>query len=641
MSRRTQLFFGVALVVATFLAYQPVWRGGFGWDDDLHVTENPQISEPGGMKKIWFSREAPQYYPLVFTSFRLEYAIWGLNTAGYHCVNIGLHAISALVLWRVLRRLRISGAWLAAGIFALHPVNVESVAWISERKNALCMVFFLLSLLLYLRSRDAAKTALADSKNLAVPVFYSLSVLAFVFALLSKTAVALFPVVLLVLAWWQNGKLTRHDFLKAAPFFVAAVAFAVVTIWFEHQKTGGSAAIRNDGFWSHLASAGCAVWFYLYKAALPLNLIFVYPRWHINPANPLVYIPGLLLAILVVVLWQARKSWGRHSLFALAYFLLLLLPILGFMNIGYLHYAPVADHWQYFAIIAPISLAVAGISSELAGIPQLSRPLPRGVVVTAAIVALGVLTWQRSAAFADAETLWRTTLCQNPEASVAHNQLGLILDRQGRTDDAIAHYEAALAIEPAFPIAELNLAAALQTQGRSDEAMRHLQAVLRLRPDFPEAHANISNLLLKKGDVAAALEHSLAAVRLKSDWAEAHFDLANAYYLQNRIPEAALEYAEAIRLNPAYSEAHQNLGFLFEKSGNDRDAAAHYVEVVRLKPEFAAAYQRLAVVLARQNLFDDAIKAAEEGIRLSNLSGQSSLADQLRESVNRYRLGKP
>ena len=239
------------LALVTMLAYRPVWQAGWVWDDGVHVTQNRLLWEPHGLRQIWFSVSAPQYYPLLFTSFRLEYALWGLNAAGYHCVNILLHAASALLVWRVLRRLSVPGAWLAAAVFALHPVNVESVAWVSQRKNTLCLFFFLLSLLFYLRWESAREpgTAPGGSKLKKGPppsaLPYWLSLAAFVLALLSKVVVAPLPLVLLGLAWWRRGRVTRRDWWRSAPFFGAATLLGLVTSWFSVITTMSRASGRR------------------------------------------------------------------------------------------------------------------------------------------------------------------------------------------------------------------------------------------------------------------------------------------------------------------------------------------------------------------------------------------------------------
>src|ERR1035441_2329103 len=482
---------GLRLVVGIVLACQPVWHGGFLWDDDIHITKNPMLLEPGGLKQIWFSRDSPEYYPLVFTRFRLEKALWGLNPAGFHWVNLFLHAAGAVLVWRVLKRLNMPGAWLAAAVFALHPVNVESVAWISERKNTLAMCFYLGSLLFYLRSDQESKVQSLKSKvgrgnpasgntqhatrntpeapaappsasPLPSLVFSSLSLVSFVLALLSKTAVSPFPLVLLGLVWWQRGRVTRRDVWRGAPFFAASMALGLITIWFERQETALD-IVRDDSFWSRLAGGGWAVWFYLYKAVLPLNLMPIYPRWRIDAANVWSYVPGLLVVGAVLLGWRYRRSWGKAGLLCLGYFVVMLLPVLGFVNIGFMSYSLVADRWQYFAILGPIALAAAVFSSkfkvqgsrfDVSG-PSSRSALSRFGLLLAAmvLVALGGLTWRQSAIYTDLDTFWRAILAANPGCWRAHYILGDNLSEQGRLDEAIAQYQGALGIQTDYDYA--------------------------------------------------------------------------------------------------------------------------------------------------------------------------------------------
>ena len=401
LARLPAWLIGALLVLATVLAYQPVWHAGFVWDDDALLTANPLVQTGWpGLRDIWSGTKYHDFVPLTLTTFWVEWHLWADDPLGYHLVNVALHALSAVLLWRVLKRLSIPGAALAAAFFAVHPVNAESVAWIAERKNTLAMVFYLVSLLLYLQSEDAQEARIEDGGSKMAPapssilydvpssLLYCLSVLSFALALLSKTAVAPLPLVLLGLAWWRRGRVELRDLVRSVPFFALAAATALACLWFQHKVIGPTLLdVRHGTFWSRLAGAGGAVWFYLYKALVPLNLSFVYPRWQIEAANLLSWVPDLLLVLAFAASWRYRRGWGRAVLFALAYFVLMLLPALGFVNIYFMQFSLVADHWQYFSIIGPLAL----VASALATIDPSHPGLKRSVVSSQwSVVLLGV-----------------------------------------------------------------------------------------------------------------------------------------------------------------------------------------------------------------------------------------------------------
>ncbi|MGI8966742.1 MAG: hypothetical protein ACR2H1_11740, partial [Limisphaerales bacterium] len=346
----SSIFWGLILILAlTLLAYSPMFQAGFIWDDDDMLTENPLIKN--GLGDIWFSTKFYDYFPLTLTSFWLEWRLWRMNPTGYHATNILLHGFTSIFFWRVLKYLKIPGAWFAGLVFALHPVNVESVAWITERKNTLAMFFYALSLLLYLKFENA-KHGIRNNK------FYILSIITFLLALLSKTSVVMFPFVLLGCLWWRNGRIGRRDFLRVLPFFALSFVLALVTIWFQYNRAISTDIVHAASFAARLAGAGWATWFYLFKALVPIHLAFVYPRWEINGGALLSYLPALALLGWLFFLWAFRKSWGKPFLFGVGYFILTLFPVLGFFNIYFQKYSLVADHWQYTSIIGIIALVI-------------------------------------------------------------------------------------------------------------------------------------------------------------------------------------------------------------------------------------------------------------------------------------------
>jgi cytochrome c-type biogenesis protein CcmH/NrfG len=413
--------------------------------------------------------------------------------------------------------LGVRGAWLAAAVFALHPVNVESVAWITERKNTLSLFFFLLSLLLYLCSdqpptrnpQHVSRFTFHALFPLPAWLFYGLSLFAFVLALFSKTAVAPLPVVLWLLAWWRRGRVAGRDVWRTVPFFTVALLLIPLTVLFEHHA--GSELVRNDPFGSRLAGAGWAFWFYLYKAVLPLKLMFIYPRWRIAPADLLSYVPGLLVVAGFGVCWRYRRGWGRAGLFGLGYFLVMLLPALGFVNIYFMRYSLVSDHWQYFAIIGPIALAVAGLARALGFLGNRMPFLPP-VVSAALLLALALLTWRQSAQYFDTETLWRTTIAKNPACWMAHNNLGILMITNRKLDDAVTHLREAIRINPEPASPWYNLAIAYTSQHHLDAAVACDQEALRRDPNNPKylndlawIYATCPNAELRNGPEAVRL----------------------------------------------------------------------------------------------------------------------------------------
>ena len=622
--------FGVLLVAGTFIAYLPVWQAGFIWDDDSFLSGNPLIRQAGGLWRFWFSTAAPDYFPMTSTMLWLEWRLWGANPLGYHLVNVLLHALSAVVLWRVLQRLKIPGAGLAAAIFAVHPVNVESVAWITERKNTLSMLFYLLSLSCYLRFDDlTAQPGSRITHHVARPfpssilhppssLLYALSLLAFALALLSKTAVAPLPLVLLGLAWWRRGRVGLKDAWRSVPFFALAAVAGLISLWFQYHRAIGAsmmAEVRNDSFWSRLAGAGWAFWFYFYKALLPVNLSFIYPRWQVDATRAWSYAPGLLVVAAFLVCWRFRRRWGRAMLFGLGYFALLLLPILGFLSIYFMRFSLVADHWQYFAIIGPIALVAAGISGAL-GFPG-TRPAWLAWAVSGALVlVLGVLTGRQAMMYTDLETLWVTTLARNPAASLAHNNLGKLLFERGRVDEAVAHFQQALALRPNAADVHANLASALLEQGQVEEAIAHCQQALKTQPDSAPAHNNLGNALFRKGRVNEAIAQFQRAAELQPDLASAHHNLGGALLQAGRVDEAIAQLQRALELQPSLAGAHMGLGNALLGKGQVTEALAHLQRAVELQPGLADAHYNLGNALFQRGQVDEAIAHFQQALAI-------------------------
>ena len=409
---------GALLAVVALVAYLPVLRAGFVWDDDTFLTQNPLIRAADGLRRFWFTTDATDYWPMTSTTLWVEWRIWGMQAAGYHATNLLLHVAECMMLWRILALLRVPGAFLAAMLFAVHPVNVESVAWIAERKNLVAMLFFLGSVFCFVK-KEGASPAQTPGQAGAGRRWYWLSLASFVLAMLSKGSVAMLPLVLLGLVAWKR-RVGARDLLELFPFFAAAAVLAAVNVWF--QEHGGTEVIRSAGPLDRLLGAAGVVWFYLYKALWPLKLIFVYPQWRVDSADWRWWIP-LFSAVIVTILLLRRALAKSEAgairsplLAAWLYFCVMLVPVMGFADVYFMKYSLVADHYQHLALIGVVAFAGSAWA----------RWRFRGseAVAAVAVCALACLTWRQCLNYRDAETLYRATIASDPSSWMAHNNLG-------------------------------------------------------------------------------------------------------------------------------------------------------------------------------------------------------------------------
>ncbi len=490
-------FLASVIVIVTFLAYQPAWRAGFVWDDDHHLTDNPAMTATHGLQMIWTSLAISRYYPLTLTSFWLQRQLWGLNPMPYHLVNVALHALNGVLIYFALCRLRIRAAWLAALLWVLHPVNVESVAWITELKNTQSGCFFFLAVLCFLRFETAAKRR-----------WYALALLCGLAALLSKPSTVILPLALLLGMWWERGHWRRVDLLRVVPFFILSLGMSALTVVEQRgQILRERTAEWNLGMAERFVIAGKAVWFYAFKLVWPVRLTFVYPHWDLKAGAVLSWLPLGGLIATAAILWARRQQpWARAGLFGGGFFVVALLPVLGFFDVFYFRYSFVADHFQYLASVGLIALVTAGMATVYR---RVGRPL--GVVATlAAPLLLAVLTWKQGHIYRDAETVWRDTLAKNPQCWMADTNLGNLLQNSGRITEAEEYYYRALTIKPDYAMARNDLGVALIAAGKPETALGELEQALRIKPDLMEAQDNLAWLLAtlppaRGGDPARAV----------------------------------------------------------------------------------------------------------------------------------------
>jgi protein O-mannosyl-transferase len=579
------LWLGLLLVLATLLAYCPAWQGKPVWDDDAHIAK-PELHSLSGLVRTWIEPGATQqYYPLVYSVFWVEHRLWGASTLGYHLLNILLHASSALLLLRILRRLAVPGAWLAAAIFALHPIQVESVAWMTELKNTLSGLLCLGSVAAYVRFDESRSRR-----------WWLLAGALFALGLTAKTAIATLPAALAVLLWWRHGTLSwKRDLRPLAPLFALGLLAGLFTAHLERSLFGAQGGEFNFSFLERWLMAGHSLCFQLGKLFWPAHLAFMYPRWDIRPSVWWQYLyPGTVLLALAGC-WGLR-GWSRGPLAALLWFAALLFPALGFFNAYSFRYSFVNDHHQYLACLGPIVLAAAVLARLLTRWGWWGRA-PGYAVCLGLLGTLAALTWQQSGMYTDMETLWRTTLARNPTCWMAHNNLGTALGEQGLIDEAIPQFEEAIRLNPDNAEAHISLGIALGKKGRTDEAIRQFEEAVRLRPDLHDSHNNLGVALAAKGQTDEAIRQYLEALRLKPDNAEAHNNLGAALGKKGRIDEAIRQYLEALRLEPDAAEPHFNLGTALAATGQTDEAIRQFQEALRLKPDFLEARDSLARAL--------------------------------------------
>ena len=671
--RATVFLFAVLLATVTIFTYRPAWHGGFLWDDDDYVINNELLTAPHGWQRIWFSLDSPsQYFPLTYSAFRIEHALWGLNTTGYHWVNLLLHVGNALLVWTVLARLRVPGSWLAAAIFALHPVQVESVAWITERKNVLMGFFFLLTLLAWI--------AFVDKGTRRQWIFYCLALIFYVLALSAKATACTLPAALFLILWLQKKPITMRRLIQIVPFVVLGVGMGLLVVWWERYHQGTNPVVFT--FLSpieRILVASRAVWFYLSKIFWPSNLTFIYPRWNISPADLVDYIWLLAGIAACVAIYFLRRYFGRSVEVAAAFFVVTLSPVLGFIMLFTFRYTFVADHYQYLACIGPVALASAGIVSLSDKFTQY-----RAVILSAALLivaSLGTLTWRQAATYTDIETLWRSTLAKNPECWMAHTNIGLVLFQKGQIDDAIAHYRSALQMQPDWWDAEFNLGTALLAKGQVDEAILHCEKAVAMRPTDPDAQVSLGNLLLQKGRVDEAIAHYQQAITVRPDDFLARYGLGHALLEKGELDSAIQVCRSALLLRPSDADCHTTLAIALDEKGNPAEAIEHYNKALELAPESIPTLTNLAWLLAtsqdaslrngtkavelagqadrlvggtntlvlrtlaaayaENGEFANAIRTARSAMQLARMHGEDSLTADLDQQIALYQLGMP
>jgi tetratricopeptide (TPR) repeat protein len=610
------------LLAMVAVVYLPVSQAKLIWDDGENITTNETLRSWDGLRQMWLVPQSiQQYYPLMYTTYWVEYHLWGLDPLGYHLVNVALHAAASVLVWRLLVRLRVPGAWLAAMLFAVHPVAVESVAWVTERKNVLSLCLALSSMLAYFRF------ALPEgaSQDAATPpqrwLWYALALVLFALALFAKTVVVTLPAVLLVIYWWQRGRLSWRDAAPLMPFILLSVVLGLVTMWMETHHVGAQGDDWSLTSLERFLLAGRALWFYLGKLFWPRPLVFLYPRWLIDSRTWWQYLFPAAALLLPLALWLVRRQIGRGPLAAVLIYAGVLVPALGFFNIYFTRYAQVADHFQYHASVAIFALMGAVAVRVTAGMrTDAYRLAATGMALL--LIVLGTLTYRQTFVYRDLATLLSDIIEQNPQNWMPYANLAEHRDAEGRFDDAEQLLRTCIALCQEQGITGLRLydvqrklGFVLMESGQFEDANNQFAKALELRPfDWRVLYGQGMALasLDRWSDARSRFEKALGA---DPNYAEGHYGLALALRQQGNPDEAFKHFQKAVELAPTDPLAHFELANMLALRGNLREAADHYAQTVRLRPDHADAWHNLGVLTKDLGDPEKAVEYLREALR--------------------------
>jgi tetratricopeptide (TPR) repeat protein len=629
------------LALATLAVYLPVaWQGYVNYDDSDYVSENAYVLS--GLKwdnVIWAFKtgHASNWHPVTWLSHMLDSQLFGRKVGPQHLVSVGFHIANTLLLFLLLRRM--TGAFwrsaLVAALFALHPLHVESVAWISERKDVLSGLLFMLTLWAYVRYAEKARGSnqlsvignqLDATRNTPAlsrithhaSLFYLLSLFFFTLGLMSKPMLVTMPFVLLLLDYWPLRRLSlptlQHSttpplrlIMEKLPFVALAAISSVIT--FLVQRKGGAVS-TSLSVGARVANALVSYVRYIGRMFWPKNLSILYPHPGHWPAWQVIVSAGLLIAVSVAVILLARKR--PYLAVGWLWFCGTLVPVIGLVQVGI---QSMADRYTYVPLIGLFIMLAWGIGELMPARPWRGSALAVGVALSLAICAC--LTERQIRFWRDSEALFRHAVAVTRDNYLAYNNLGFYLSGQGRTAEAMENYRLSLKINPAYEDALNNLGYALAGQKKYSEAIPLYEAALRIRPNHAEVHNNLGNALSETGKIDEAIQHYLIVLQQKPDHADAHNNLGIALAMKGKLEEAITQFHEAIRCKPSYASAHSNLGNAFAVQHKLEAAIKEYQETLRLKPDDAQAHNNLGNALAEQGKVEEAVGHYREALRLN------------------------
>ena len=596
----------LALGLLVVVSYLPamLW-GGFVWDDNTHIKVD-SVREVSGLSQIWFSpakHVESHYWPLTYTTFWLEHKLWGFTSAGYHIVNVLLHLANTLLLWHLMRRLAVPGAWVVAALFAVHPLHVESVAWVIERKDVLSGLFYLAAVLTWMR--------FVEQPNLRR---YAWPLVLYAAALLSKSIAITLPAALLIWHWWKQDRVTSTDLLRLVPFGVVGLVITVGDLSFYRSEVSVS---FDYSLTERTLIAARALWFYAGKLLWPTNLSVIYPLWNIHVDDVLAWGYPIAAVALAVALWHFRQQIGRGPLAGMLFFTVALSPVLGFVDYGYMKIAFVADRYQYLAGIGFMAVLIGTVAYVVGRLPALWQKGALGGVAVA-LAVLGMLTWRQASIYQDEEIFWLHIIEFNPQARYAHFNLGNALYKQGRYEGALEVALVAVKQQPDYAKARVSLGAILNALGRFEEAETHLRRAIALNSKQKNnAHLNLGKTLYKQGRYEEALEVALVAVEQAPDFSEARINIGAILSALGRFEEAETHLRRAIALNPQGRDAHLNLGAVLYKQERYEEALEVALVAVEQAPDFSEARINIGAILSALGRFEEAETHLRRAIALN------------------------
>ncbi|MEW5894244.1 MAG: tetratricopeptide repeat protein [Candidatus Omnitrophota bacterium] len=605
---------GAFLALVVLLCYSQAMKAGYIWDDDYLVTRNPYLKSANGLKELWFNfRSRSQYYPVVFSVFWVFYHLWELDPFGYHLANIILHIGNALLIWAIFKKLDIPWAYWIGFVFAVHPVHVESVAWVSELKNTLSAFFFLLTVLVYLG------IYLPDWKRCSRPFIYASALGLHLLALFSKTVTCVFPVIMLIVLWWKKKSLQWKDVLMLVPFFLLGLMMGLVTVWMEVHQVGADGAEWQQTPVERFLIAGRALWFYLAKLALPANLIFTYTRWRIDAGAFWQYLYPVSFGLLMLTLFIKSSKWGRGWLAGLLYFTMALFPALGFFDLFPMRFSYVADHFQYLASIGPIALAIF-LCYLLWRKNFYETRLALGVVFSAVVILFGWLTFKQTFIYKDKLTLFNDVIEKNPDSWMAYNNRGDIYFSQGRLDLAENDFAKALSLFPNNSDALNNNALIFYFKGEFEKAFHFFSLAIKARPEFYEAYGNRGMVYRQNGEFEKALDDFNRALKINPYYQEGYNRRAILFSMMGNHDAALKDLSAVIKIDPAFVGAYANRGVIYLKKEDYPRALEEFNLALRVDPSLGTAYLNRAAVwkhLGRVDLaLADLLKARTMGLNV-------------------------